>query len=107
MERKIASEVDFVDRLRRWPAFPIEGRTRRKVLRGVVLSLFRQKQCVERKSIMKKKTSYTVRKSSDLQLIEGLLQHLEKSWVPVLAGKKYTRTQMVALLQRRVDAVNA
>jgi hypothetical protein len=40
-------------------------------------------------------------------MIEGLEKHLEKSWSTVLAGKKYTRTEVVALLQRRVDGVNA
>jgi hypothetical protein len=69
--------------------------------------MFRQINVSKGKSIMKKNTSHTIRKSGDLQLIEGLSKHLEKSWAPVLAGKKYTRTQLVALLQRRVDAVNA
>jgi hypothetical protein len=53
------------------------------------------------------KTSNENRKSSDLQLIEGTHKHLEKGWSLVVAGTKYTHSQIVDLLQSRADAVQA
>jgi hypothetical protein len=53
------------------------------------------------------KTSKEHRKSKDLQLIEGTNRHLEKGWSLIVAGTKYTQSQIIELLQSRVDAVQA
>ena len=53
------------------------------------------------------KTSSSNRRSSDLQLIEGLQKHLDQGWSLVVAGKKYESHDIVDLLQRRIDALHA
>jgi hypothetical protein len=47
------------------------------------------------------------RKNIDLQLLQGLEKHWEKGQSMIIAGKKYTLSDIVALLERRAEAAHA
>jgi hypothetical protein len=49
----------------------------------------------------------TSRVTKETQLLSGMEKHLGSSVVLVIQGKSYTATEAVALLQSRVDALNA
>jgi hypothetical protein len=53
------------------------------------------------------KIASSIRKTTDLQLIEGTKKHLGKGWALYFAGKKFTASELADLLQRRVNAVYA
>jgi hypothetical protein len=49
-------------------------------------------------------TSNVSQQHQDLPLLQGADKHLKKDWVLFVAGKKYVASDIVTLLQSRVDA---